>query len=182
MARSKKSTRRTASKPVKRRSPRTAQASLPVPEISIPVAPPVVSASRLMAYLVGWALLALFLLRLQFFHPVFVKSFSEISTSQWHGLILLFLASAVALSWGLRGIPSTGVSGVGVQIQAILTDVEETARRAAAQVDNRYVKLELLLAEADAKIKRLEALNGWPAEMAAENDEQGAHRRRNECV
>jgi hypothetical protein len=111
MARSKKSTRRIASKPVKRRPVRKVQASLPVPEISIPIAPPSVSSTRMMAYLAGWALLSVFLLRLQFFHPIFVKSFSEISTSQWHGLILLFLASAAALSWGLRGIPSTGVPG-----------------------------------------------------------------------
>ena len=49
---------------------------------------------------------------------------------------------------------------VGVQIQAILADVEETARRAAAQVNNRYEKLEILLGEADARIKRLEELSG----------------------
>lgn len=60
----------------------------------------------------------------------------------------------------------TSMRDVGVQIQALLTDVEDTARRAAAQVDNRYVKLEILLAEADEKIKRLEELSGAAGERA----------------
>jgi hypothetical protein len=65
----------------------------------------------MMAYLVGWALIAVFSLGLQFFHPVFIKSFNGLSDNQWHQLILLFAVGAAALSWGLRGMPSAGVPG-----------------------------------------------------------------------
>ncbi len=46
------------------------------------------------------------------------------------------------------------------EIQALLSDLEETARRLTAQLDNRYMRLEQLLAEADEKIRRLEGANG----------------------
>ncbi|HEY4329883.1 MAG TPA: hypothetical protein VGN88_09115, partial [Phycisphaerae bacterium] len=43
--------------------------------------------------------------------------------------------------------------------QALLADLEETSRRLTAQLDNRYTRLEQLMAEADEKIKRLEGLS-----------------------
>lgn len=57
-----------------------------------------------------------------------------------------------------------------VEIQALLTEVEETARRAAAQVDNRYRKLEQLVLEADDKIQRLEALMAAAQRTGARGD------------
>ena len=58
------------------------------------------------------------------------------------------------------GVPRSAlnVRELTTEVQALLTEVEETARRAAAQVDNRYRKLEQLVVEADEKIKRLEGL------------------------
>jgi len=56
------------------------------------------------------------------------------------------------------------VREVTAQIQSLLADVEETARRVAAQIDNRRVRLEQLLAEADEKIRRLEELTKAPTE------------------
>jgi hypothetical protein len=50
------------------------------------------------------------------------------------------------------------VREVTTQIHAMLADIEETSRRATAQIQNRCVKLETLLTEADAKIARLESL------------------------
>jgi hypothetical protein len=50
------------------------------------------------------------------------------------------------------------VRTVMTEIHALLADVEETARRVAAQMDNRRMRLEQMLAEADDKIKRLESL------------------------
>jgi hypothetical protein len=44
------------------------------------------------------------------------------------------------------------------EVHALLADVEETARRLAAQIDNRYVRLEQLMGEADEKIRMLERL------------------------
>ena len=57
---------------------------------------------------------------------------------------------------------------VTTEIHALLADVEETARRVAAQIDNRRSRLEQLLAEADEKIKRLESLTAaTPAAVVA---------------
>ena len=42
------------------------------------------------------------------------------------------------------------------EIQALLSDLEETCAALTAQLDNRYMRLEQLLAEADEKIRRLE--------------------------
>lgn len=53
-----------------------------------------------------------------------------------------------------------------VEIQALLAEVEDTARRAAAQIDNRYRKLEQLCAEADERIRKLEALQAAPVPAA----------------
>ncbi|HVT79149.1 MAG TPA: hypothetical protein VHM90_00715 [Phycisphaerae bacterium] len=47
---------------------------------------------------------------------------------------------------------------VNAEIEALLAEVEETARRLTAQIDNRYTRLEQLLGEADEKIRRLEEL------------------------
>jgi len=47
---------------------------------------------------------------------------------------------------------------MNMEMQALLADLEETSRRLTAQLDNRYTRLEQLLAEADAKIRRLEDL------------------------
>ena len=70
------------------------------------------------------------------------------------------LKIAQAAKESVEGHPAAlSMRDVTMQIQALLRDVEDTARRAAAQVDNRYVKLEVLLTEADEKIKRLEELS-----------------------
>ncbi len=50
------------------------------------------------------------------------------------------------------------VREVTSQIQSLLAEVEDTARRVAAQIDNRRRALEQLIAEADEKIRKLEAL------------------------
>ena len=50
------------------------------------------------------------------------------------------------------------VREVSTEIEALLGELEETSRRLAAQLDNRYTRLEQLMAEADEKIKRLEEL------------------------
>ena len=58
-------------------------------------------------------------------------------------------------------IPSANplsVREVTSEVQALLGDLEETSRRLAAQLDNRYTRLEQLLAEADERIRRLETL------------------------
>jgi hypothetical protein len=50
------------------------------------------------------------------------------------------------------------VREVAAELQALLADLEETSRRLTAQLDNRYTRLEQLLADADAKIRQLESL------------------------
>jgi hypothetical protein len=50
------------------------------------------------------------------------------------------------------------VSEVATELSSLLADLEETSRRVAAQIENRRTGLELLLKEADEKIKRLETL------------------------
>jgi hypothetical protein len=52
------------------------------------------------------------------------------------------------------------VREVTTEVEALLGELEETSRRLAAQLDNRYTRLEQLLAEADERIKRLEELAG----------------------
>lgn len=58
------------------------------------------------------------------------------------------------------------------QISTLLVDLQDTARRIAAQIDNRYQQLDALLAEADEKIRKLEKLkaelgmNGSPVPAA----------------
>ena len=54
--------------------------------------------------------------------------------------------------------PALSMREVSSEIHAMLADIEETARRAAAQIDNRTMRLEQLLAEADQKIAQLESL------------------------
>jgi len=49
------------------------------------------------------------------------------------------------------------VHEIASEIHSLVSDLEETARRVTAQIDNRYTRLEQLLAEADEKILRLEA-------------------------
>jgi len=59
---------------------------------------------------------------------------------------------------------------VTMEVDSLLGEVEETARRLTAQIDNRYQRLELLIAEADEKIRRLEALTGkavFPSDVPA---------------
>lgn len=53
---------------------------------------------------------------------------------------------------------AVNVRQVSVEVEALLGEVEETARRLTAQIDNRYMRLEQLLTEADEKIRRLEQL------------------------
>ena len=55
------------------------------------------------------------------------------------------------------------VREVSAEIAALLSEVEETARRLTAQIDNRYMRLEQLVAEADEKIRRLEELTSRQA-------------------
>jgi hypothetical protein len=50
------------------------------------------------------------------------------------------------------------VREVTTEVEALLGELEETSRRLAAQLDNRYARLEQLLAEADERIRRLEEL------------------------
>ncbi len=57
-----------------------------------------------------------------------------------------------------RGMNPLNVREVTTEIHALLADVEETARRVAAQIDNRRVRMEQLMVDADEKIKRLESL------------------------
>jgi hypothetical protein len=58
------------------------------------------------------------------------------------------------------GASPLNVREITTEVQALLADLEETSRRLTAQIDNRYTRLEQLMAEADQKIKRLEALTG----------------------
>jgi len=60
------------------------------------------------------------------------------------------------------------VREINMEIQALLSELEETCRRLTAQLDNRYQRLELLLSEADEKIKRLEGMTGAAAGPAPE--------------
>jgi hypothetical protein len=46
------------------------------------------------------------------------------------------------------------------ELNSLLVELQETSRRIAAQIDNRYSKLDAMLAEADERIRRLEQLNG----------------------
>ena len=72
------------------------------------------------------------------------------------------------------------VREVTSEVHALLADLEETSRRLAAQLDNRFTRLEVLLAEADEKIKKLESLTGQtPAarpEIAKGKAEMGEER------
>jgi hypothetical protein len=52
------------------------------------------------------------------------------------------------------------VREVTAEVHALLSDLEETARRLTAQLDNRFTRLEQLLAEADEKIRWLEGTTG----------------------
>jgi hypothetical protein len=49
---------------------------------------------------------------------------------------------------------------INTEVEALLAELEETSRRITSQLDNRFQRLELLLAEADEKIRKLEALSG----------------------
>lgn len=53
-----------------------------------------------------------------------------------------------------------------------IVELHETSRRIAAQIDNRTTKLDLLIQEADEKIKTLEALQG--GKIAGENSRKRA--------
>ncbi len=48
---------------------------------------------------------------------------------------------------------------ITAEVQALLADLEETSRRLTAQLDNRYTRLEQLMAEADERIRKLEGLS-----------------------
>lgn len=51
------------------------------------------------------------------------------------------------------------------EMEALLSELEETSRRLTAQLDNRYTRLEQLLAEADERIAQLEhLLNASPTD------------------
>jgi len=54
------------------------------------------------------------------------------------------------------------VREVAQQLNDLLAELQDTSRRIAAQIDNRYAKLDALLAEADARIRRLEQLSSAP--------------------
>ncbi len=57
-----------------------------------------------------------------------------------------------------RAAPVLNVRAVSTELAALLGELEETSRRLTAQLDNRYTKLELLIVEADEKIRKLEGL------------------------
>ncbi len=50
------------------------------------------------------------------------------------------------------------VREVAQELNELLAELQETARRIAAQIDNRYAKLDAMLAQADRRIQRLEQL------------------------
>jgi hypothetical protein len=60
---------------------------------------------------------------------------------------------------------SLNVREVTAEIQSLLAEVEDTARRVAAQIDNRRRALEQLIAEADEKIRKLETLTRQEAPL-----------------
>jgi hypothetical protein len=60
---------------------------------------------------------------------------------------------------GVKSAPPLNVREVATELQALLADLEETSRRLTAQLDNRYTRMEQLLEEADARIRKLEALS-----------------------
>lgn len=83
---------------------------------------------------------------------------------------------AARASTETQGKNGLSMRDVTHQVQALLVEMEETSRRASAQMDNRYRKLEQLLAEVDGKIAKLELLQrqlmGSP-----EQDAEGTFRR-----
>jgi hypothetical protein len=68
---------------------------------------------------------------------------------------------------------SLNVREVATELSALLAELEETARRVAAQMDNRRTGLEVLLKEADEKIKRLEGLVRAAPEQRGEQRTEG---------
>jgi hypothetical protein len=62
-----------------------------------------------------------------------------------------------------RAVSPLSVREITLEIQALLADLEETSRRLTAQLDNRYTRLEQLLAEADERIRKLESMGGHHA-------------------
>jgi len=68
--------------------------------------------------------------------------------------------------------PSTGA--MRAEVQAMLADIEETTRRAAAQIDNRCQKLEILIAEADRKLQQLDGQLQMPVRSAPPPPIEGA--------
>lgn len=69
-------------------------------------------------------------------------------------------------------ITAADIRQMAEQLGTLLAELHETSRQIAAQIDNRYSKLDTLLAEADAKIKRLEEL----VQAAAQQGGTGAGR------
>ena len=62
------------------------------------------------------------------------------------------------------GIPRFGdVRAMSDELNKLVVELQETSRKVAGQIDSRFQKLDVLLNEADAKIKRLEELK---AELA----------------
>ena len=60
------------------------------------------------------------------------------------------------------------------QMNETLVELQETARRIAAQIDNRYQKLETLIADAEQKIARLEQLKAELEKMGASRQQLAA--------
>ena len=61
------------------------------------------------------------------------------------------------------GISLREVQEVARQLNDLLAELQDTSRRIAAQIDNRYAKLDAMVAEADGRIRRLEQLLGQDA-------------------
>ena len=66
------------------------------------------------------------------------------------------------LASGRTTVPTNSLSASDVrhlaeELNTLVAELQDTSRRIAAQIDNRVTKLDILLAEADEKIKRLEA-------------------------
>jgi hypothetical protein len=72
-----------------------------------------------------------------------------------------------------RPIDGSRMRDITMEMQALLADLEETSRRLSAQLDNRYTRLEQLLAEADAKIQHLEQLTQGATSPAPEAAPRG---------
>jgi hypothetical protein len=106
---------------------------------------------------------------------------------------IIFVAGLTAIAWGITRMRYRKRSGsqsasetvsmtkpselaaMSKEISALVVELEETGRRIAAQIDNRYQRLDALLAEAEEKISRLEKLKNELGIDSAELPSQSAN-------